>query len=384
MRSIKELDQTASPRELGAAVVSSLKGEGTASRRPLRRSRPRKTSWLPFVAAAASVLVLVGAFFALRPKPPEPDRTAATVVEVVGTCELTREDGSESARKGARVLPGQTLTTAAQSSAKLRYADGTTLQLQADSSYSLLAAVQGKPGELLQGVVEADVAPQPEGAPFTIRTPHGLLTVRGTRFVVEAEAEGTKLQVSEGKVEIADKDASTRALVSAGGKAEIRTEGVLLRFLPTADAYIQNNVTQNDETLRVEDKFHDRVSYLHFRIAGIGTSTVRSAKLRLRVTNDPGSGTLRVFRGEHSKWNEETLSRSNAPRDGEAVGTFKGRMSKDNQVVVDVTSLIKGDGDITAIMRLKKGCNDVWFCSREGTHPPELIVTLGAEDAQSR
>jgi len=381
LRSIKELEQTSSPRELGAWVVSSLKKDPATCRRPLRRPRSRRTSLLPFLAAAASVLLLVGAYLALKPTPQNPGHVA-TLTEVVGACVLTRATGGETARVGAALSPGEKLTTAAQASVTLRYADGTTVRLQGNSEYALLTAASGKPGELLLGVVEADVAAQPEGAPFSIRTPHGQVTVHGTRFTLTAETEATKLQVSEGKVEIVTANASSRALVSAGGKAEMRAEGVSLRFVPIADAYIQNNATQNDKTLRVEDKEFYRVSYLQFRLSGIGTATVRSAKLRLRVTNDPGAGTLRAFRAEHSNWTEESLTRKNAPRDGEEVGSFTGRMSNGHQVNVDVTPLIAGDGDVTAVLRLKKDCNDVWFSSREGTHPPELVVTLGTDKAQ--
>jgi hypothetical protein len=304
------------------------------------------------------------------------------LIEVVGSCELTRDSGGENAQHCTTMVPGETLTTSARSSATLRYADGTTVRLQSNAAYALVPAAKGKPGRLLRGVVEVDVAAQPADAPFTIRTSHGRVTVRGTRFVLTAGTDATKLQVREGKVEIADAKDATRAFVSAGGKAEMRTEGLSLRFTPVADVYIQNNATANDNTLRVEDKEFYRVSYLRFRITGVGAAHVRSAKLRLRVTNDPGAGTLHAFRGEHSNWTEETLTRRNAPRDGEEVGSFTGRMSKGKQVDVDVTPFVNGDGDITAILRLKKDCNDVWFSSREGAHPPELIVTLGEDTTQ--
>jgi hypothetical protein len=104
-----------------------------------------------------------------------------------------------------RTLPGSLPVS-------LRYADGTRLEVGADSELRDLAAeegpapgARGKQVRLLKGSLRAVVARQPKSQPMMIETPHASLTVIGTilRIAVDPDPKrGTLLEVEEGKVEI--------------------------------------------------------------------------------------------------------------------------------------------------------------------------------------
>src|SRR5262249_25909163 len=53
---------------------------------------------------------------------------------------------------------------------------------------------------LEQGLLNADVTKQPAGKSMILRTPQAEVSVLGTRFLLAAEKESTRLQVEEGAV----------------------------------------------------------------------------------------------------------------------------------------------------------------------------------------
>jgi WD40 repeat protein len=113
------------------------------------------------------------------------------------------------ARAGQPLYSGQGLATKGPgSSAEVKFADGTRLQLTSDTQIAGLidgATERGsnQPGKeiiLDKGQLRADVVKQPEGKPMVLTTPKSKAVVVGTRFTLAADPEFASLEVNQGLV----------------------------------------------------------------------------------------------------------------------------------------------------------------------------------------
>ncbi|QBG46381.1 hypothetical protein EGM51_02830 [Verrucomicrobia bacterium S94] len=149
------------------------------------------------------------------------------------------------------------------------------------------------------------------------------------------------------------------------------TGGGTITETPTQDAYIQGSTVFNDTNLKVEPNY--RVSYLKFDVDGI-TGTVSEAKLVFQLT-EAGSGTVRVYQGNSNlTWTENTLTAANAPGQGAQLGSVTGSFANGSTVEIDLGTSI-GNGEITFVVTMDGGGNDIWASSSEGVNSPYLEVT---------
>ncbi|MEN1678825.1 MAG: DUF5060 domain-containing protein [Planctomycetota bacterium] len=150
-----------------------------------------------------------------------------------------------------------------------------------------------------------------------------------------------------------------------------------LIFAPTDDAYIENSTAFNNTSLRVEDASRTRTSYLKFDVAGLADRTVTGATLRLQVAGDAGNGPISAWLGDDNGWTETGLSTSNAPSPAAAqpLDTLSGTHSLGAVLEFDVSASVADDGAHTFIVDISGG-NDVWFSSKEGVAPPELVLEV--------
>ena len=107
---------------------------------------------------------------------------------------------------GDTLLQGDRLRTGAQSSASLRFADGTRVLIRPDSELRIERSVRlgSSPAvdtrlRLDSGGADSHVVKQPQPR-FELRTPVANLGVRGTEFRTRAEATRTLVEVLEGRV----------------------------------------------------------------------------------------------------------------------------------------------------------------------------------------
>jgi len=170
------------------------------------------------------------------PAPPAPPAPRATVAQVepgdpalLESAEGDVRLANEPARAGAEIRPGTALATG-EGRAVLRYADGTSLSLRPGSALRLEAA-PGKRLILEAGAVEADVARQPAGLPLVVATPNAEARVLGTRLSIQLTAEGTRLEVREGRVRLVRKPDGASVDVAAGNFA-LAARGVALLTRP--------------------------------------------------------------------------------------------------------------------------------------------------------
>lgn len=133
-------------------------------------------------------------------------------------------------------------------------------------------------------------------------------------------------------------------------------------FPPKHDAFLQNGQPSNSVYLRVRPG--NRIAYLKFNVSGL-SADVRDATLRLTESGDPGRGTLRVYRGSHNNWTEETITADNAPDKAGEVDSHTGAVDAGQAIAFNLSSLVKQDGVYSFIIEMDRGGNDVSFASKE-------------------
>jgi hypothetical protein len=113
---------------------------------------------------------------------------------------------------GSPVLEGQ----AVAGPARVEFPDGTRLELRRGAALSSIGTAGGKRVVLARGALSARVAPQPKGSPLRFAVPQGEVTVVGTALRLAVEADGMRVDVTEGRVEIRRASDGRTAAVSAG------------------------------------------------------------------------------------------------------------------------------------------------------------------------
>lgn len=229
---------------------------------PTRDRRIRR--WV-YLALAASLAIVVGGWWLVYDQqPPQTTRPPASpgsvdmelelrVAELMGEVSIqhaTRnvQDSTSNCqqpngeRNGSRAVVGQELRLGDRvvvpegGKAVLKYeGEETTLALHSGVA-TLGAAAGAKRVKLESGLVICAVAPQKN--PFLLETPHGVATVVGTRFALDAGMRETTLSVREGTV-VLSRD-TKRLQVKAGGMAVADESN--LRTLSSEDAWFKELV----------------------------------------------------------------------------------------------------------------------------------------------
>ncbi len=186
-----------------------------------RTIRPQRYSSI-ILLSSFILLAMVGVVVVLNqaPQTPQVQKQREMSVWLEGQAKIANRDGPVSDNQ---VSPGSHLI--AGLSAVLCYADGTRLLLKPDSSLSL-SEQNEKQVYLTSGVIDAQVARQPQGSPFRINTANAELVVVGTEFRVIAEPERTVLTVEKGVVQFIS--AGINELVTAGGQQTSHQRQVLI------------------------------------------------------------------------------------------------------------------------------------------------------------
>jgi hypothetical protein len=131
-------------------------------------------------------------------------------------------------------LPGGTIEGMAPDSwFELEFNDGSTMMISGTSTVTF-ADVGQKVLRLREGILSANVVPQPADKPMLIYTRSALLEVLGTQFDVEASLASTVLNVREGKVRLkrlsdgSEVDVPAKHRVTAGDDDEMTPVQILV------------------------------------------------------------------------------------------------------------------------------------------------------------
>jgi signal transduction histidine kinase len=183
--------------------------------------QPQFRAAVTWGAALVLVLVLIGGgvvLFRLTAI-----TRAATLEQVYGSVEIISADGAtwRPILDGAEVRSGDRIRTGPQSGVTIFFPDGSWTELGAEAELSVFELRFRRDGasrtvflRQWQGRTENYVEPlSASSSLFKIETPSGVATVRGTRFVIEVAPDGfTRLEVSEGELEVTARDMTVRAL----------------------------------------------------------------------------------------------------------------------------------------------------------------------------
>ena len=138
---------------------------------------------------------------------------------------------------------------------------------------------------------------------------------------------------------------------------------------------MQSSPDTNDGTLtRLDVDNPGEESYIRFVVSGV-TGTVQSARLRLYVKNGSSNGPS--IYGTDNSWTETGITWNNRPAPTTGVIDNVDVMLAGFWTEYDLTTQITGDGTYSFVF-LPDSSNGVRFESREGSSPPELVLTFTA------
>ena len=184
-------------RELRTLIAQEIRSRSTS--RWLRSSVGHYLATALTAAAVILAAVYLGSLFLGG----QDDATcSAEIAAVYGRVELSGVNGDIETTPGTVVRPGQSVTTGPHAYVRLRYADGTTIDLKAATEFALVEGSQGKRLELVAGSAYFDVRRQPAGAPLIVNPGrYDQVKVVGTSFEIRRAKQGeTRLFVAGGDV----------------------------------------------------------------------------------------------------------------------------------------------------------------------------------------
>lgn len=164
-------------------------------------------------------------------------RSVGKLEEVTGMAFIYRGDVGIVAANGMAVLPGDEIRVQEDASVSLEFRDQSRTTLAANSRAVFLPGQGHWPGiiahefpkeaSLLSGRMDAWIEPQRADRPLRLQTPQFRAKVMGTRLIVTADENQSRLEVLEGQVEVESIHQSGPPLEIAAGHQVIASDGEL-------------------------------------------------------------------------------------------------------------------------------------------------------------
>ncbi|MFQ5651427.1 MAG: DNRLRE domain-containing protein [bacterium] len=178
---------------------------------------------------------------------------------------------------------------------------------------------------------------------------------------------------------IRDNDGATSNIATVTVQAAGGGGTVTLTFGATEDSQVKVTEPGRNYGAKTTTKVEKNMfrSYFKFDLTGI-TGPVQNARLRLFVTGasvDGGSvyQVSNQFFNSTTPWQEETLTAGNAPQISGAPISTLGAVPLDTFVECDVTAAVDGNG-VVSFAVASTTTDQARYSTREGLHPPKLIV----------
>ena len=148
-----------------------------------------------------------------------------------------------------------------------------------------------------------------------------------------------------------------------------------LNFTPTDDSFVnlkRPNSNYGNNTSLISIISPTKYSLYKFNVAGIGTKTVKSAKIRLYVTNSSSYGGA-FHQITNNSWSEGTVTWNTKPAwNGNNLATL-GQVTSGTWVEADISSLVTKDGTYGILVN-SSSSNTVGYSSKETNAKPQLIL----------
>ena len=175
------------------SAVSLRRMEGEIFRNVHGAARPRSRRKMVFALAAGLVLALGVGLLAIRPATSQP---FARIQTLWGRVTLS----GVGMNKGAAMGPGGVLEIAAEGEAAFLVGRGAEVRLVGPGRVAFDGTSKAPRLRLDSGQVLVQVAHRQADESFFVATAHGRVEVKGTRFVVGYDAQGSYVHVDEGEV----------------------------------------------------------------------------------------------------------------------------------------------------------------------------------------
>ncbi len=205
----------------------------TQRRRACRRIMNwRKVPLWTALSGSVAAMMVLAVLVALYKGSVRPGEQAMEILLLSGAVSVITGQEQHPASRNEILAPGSQLVTGAMSSARLRYADGTVLDVTANARLGNLERVAAlgaqKALRLEAGTVHAEVAHQPEGRPLIIATADAEALVLGTRLILDTKTSDTQLSVEKGLVRLVRTADRLSVEVPAGKRVVAEETGALI------------------------------------------------------------------------------------------------------------------------------------------------------------
>ncbi len=192
----------------------------------------RKLPLWTTVSGTVAAMMVLAVLLALYKDAQRPGEQALELVLLNGAVSVLSGQERHVASRSEVLAPGCTLVTGAMSSARLRYADGTVLDLTANARLDIIESTTAEGAQkalrLHAGSVHAEVAHQPAGRPLRIATADAEAVVLGTRLILDTKTSDTRLSVEKGLVRLVRNSDRMSVEVPAGKRVVAEETGALI------------------------------------------------------------------------------------------------------------------------------------------------------------
>lgn len=150
-----------------------------------------------------------------------------------------------------------------------------------------------------------------------------------------------------------------------------------ITITPSDDAYVRSDLATANygsaTTIQV-DQSPDKRTYLRFAVSGVLGRQVLSAQLLLNAVDGGGGGAFHQV--TDTGWTEGTLTWNNKPAFAPAVSASPGTVSTGQQVAVDLTSTVTGDGTYSFAVLGTSSDGADYTSAEGGSSGPRLVLTV--------
>jgi ferric-dicitrate binding protein FerR (iron transport regulator) len=184
-------------RELQAMIAAEGRSAFVA-----KRSRSSSGRYLVAIVTAAALILVTLFLGQLTLRGPSEAAWSPEVAVVYGRVESSGMNGRTQMVPGTVIRPGQSVATGRNASVRLRYPDGSSVDLKAATKLTVLKGPRAKRLKLTTGTAYFDVSPQPASAPLIVNPgQYDQVEVVGTSFQVNRDQKGeTRVFVASGSV----------------------------------------------------------------------------------------------------------------------------------------------------------------------------------------
>ena len=119
----------------------------------------------------------------------------------------------------------------------------------------------------------------------------------------------------------------------------------------------------------------DIESFIRFTVSG-AAGAIQSAQLRVYVTTNASGNSPGVY-GANNTWTESAITWRNRPARTSGVLDNKGSVGTSTWLEYNVSPVVTVDGTYTFVL-VADSADGIRFSSREGSQPPQLVITLNS------